>query len=131
MYQNCHQQNRDLGSFWAQMMCYPKGNLRVKYFWPWPPTGVTGVKNTFWGQIELKWKNGHSSVNYYPNSKKFTWISHPYKVFWKPLLKLSSVPFLTCQLKKLFWAPKAKYKNPSVGNLKNFHIFFQIYITFI
>ena len=131
MYQNCHIQNRIWGSFWAQMMCNPKGNHMVKYFWPWPTMGVTGVKKPFWGQFEAKWKSGHNSVKYCSISKKFTWITHSFKGFSKPLWKLSSVYFSICQLNKLFWGPKSKYKNASVGNLNKINIFFQIYIKFI
>ena len=54
----------------------PQGESQGKKFLTLTPLGVTGVKNQFWGQIELKWKNDHSSVNYYSISLKFTWINH-------------------------------------------------------
>ena len=78
LYQNCHKQNRVLRSNWTQMLCYPKGNAWVKYFWPWSPMGITGAKNPFWGQIEPKWKNDHISYNYYPIR-----VTHPNKFFPK------------------------------------------------
>ena len=77
------------------------------------------VKNILGGQLEANGKIATVLSNIITSLLNLHELrTHISKFFPKPLLKLRSVHYLICQPKNIILAPKAKYKNASVGNLK-------------